>query len=211
MADEQNVIVPGNRFHFREPFFHPLDSILERPRGNGKDFFKQRVTQLPVGVNQYHSFSGFPRSHEVTLHIADPLFRVDNLRSFVNGSFVFDSRMRLAPMSPFPCEFLAVSFDFSSVRTCDICSDSHSGHIRQVCMAFSYPFGGQFGGLVVQEILFHRLSEIRVQSDCVRTSAGILLFYIRMVVGVNRVVSPSFSRAFADFIRQRAFRNANIF
>ena len=157
VADEQDIVVPRYRFHFRKAFFHSRNPIFQRANRNRENLLQKRVAEFPVGVYQEESFSVFPRRDEVSLHIAHTLFRVDNPRSFVDGSFVFDSGMYPLSSSSFPCEFLAMSLDPSSVRTRDVCSDSHSRDGWQVFVVLPYTLCGQFRRLVVEQVRFHRL------------------------------------------------------
>jgi len=200
VADEENIVVPGSSFHFRKAFFHPFDSIFQSSNGNRKDFFKKRVAELPVGVYKQESFSVSSRRDEVAFHVADSLFRVDNLRSFVDTALVLDSRTSGFLASPFPCEFLAMSLNLSSVGTGDICSDGHSGDIWQVFVVLLYPFRGEFRRLIIKQVCFHGCSKLRMKRDGVWTNASVFVLHVRVVVSVCRVVFSSFPRALRYFV-----------
>lgn len=200
VADKQNVVVPCYRFHLGESLFHPLDAVLECADGNGMYFLKEGVSELPVGVYEQESFSVFPRRDKVAFHVADSLFVVDNLGSFLDTALVLDSGTNRFLASPLPRELFSMRFDFPAIRACDICSDSHSGHRRKVKVVLSYAFGSKFRGLVVEQIRFHGFSKLWVKRNSVRTDTGVFPSHIRVVIGVCRIVFPPLSRAFRNFV-----------
>ena len=126
MTDEEDVIVPGDRLHLGISFLHASHAVGEGADRYGKYFLKKYTPKLPISVDEEHSFSVLPRINEVSLHVPHRAFFVDVLGSFVDRSLVLDPSVNPFLSSSFGCELFSVRFDFSSIRTFDVCPDRHA-------------------------------------------------------------------------------------
>ena len=168
VADEQNIVVPGDRFHLGIPLLHSRNGVFESPYRYGIYLLKQGVAKLPVCVDKEQSLAVLSRLDEVPFHIADPLSVVDSLGSLVNASLVREpSRTLLSPWFAFT-EFVSVRLDSPSVGTLDIGAYGNSRHIGEVFVILQNALCNMLGRLVVQEIFVDRLLKLRMLYDGIR-------------------------------------------
>lgn len=209
VADEENVVVPGNRFHFRIPLFHSSHGVFQGTQRYRVYLLKKRVAELSVGVYEEQSLSVLSRCDEITFHVADSLSRVDTTGSFVNHTLVFDLESAFAFPAPPPAELVSARLDSPSIGTLDVEPYGGSRHRGEVFVIFREPPRYMLGRLVVHEIRVNRFLKLWMLNNRIRTDAAVVLADPCFVLRIVRIIPPTFSRLGRYLIRYRSLRYAD--
>lgn len=200
---EKDVVVEGDRLHLRISLLHAFQAVQDGPRRDGQDLFKERVSVVAIDGIKHHAHSRSSGDDEVSLHVSDALPIVDSLGSFVDHA-LSDHHSPLAASFPSGRVFLACSLDLPAVWTCNISPQGRRGYVWQILAVLPDEFGSHLGRLIVEEKLIRTFPKIDVRDDLHADRLRIPALHIRVVLGVCRVIPPSFPRSFLELVRNRA-------
>ena len=164
MMDKQQIVIGGHGLPFRVAFLNMQAGAGYRVQAWTQNPFQKRKSEFSVYDHQQDTLARPARNNEIALGVADSPPVLKRYRAFFNEFPVLEPGF--APVSwPFLFTLVAMNLDMSAVRTFDVAPDAVAGGRRQMFFLASYPAGGCFRRLIIEQQAINPISQLIVLHD----------------------------------------------